>query len=427
MSNNKYSVLKTQHQYLKMLAADVINRFGDSVDSIAYGLMIYSITGSAALMALIMAINYLPTIVLQPVAGVLVDRLNKQRVMVLCDIGRGLAVMMTAMFYFLGKLNSLIIVISVILNSTLEALRVPASSAFTPTLLDEENYAVGSGLSSTLGRLSEIIGLVLAGGIVGLFGKGAALLIDAGTFFISAVLIRLIRASKRSFTPSVCGMTVSSVLSGLVDGLKYVRNSGMLISIIFLGMIINFVAVPLGVLITAYVTDDLSAGAELLSAIQLSMGAGAALGAFIAPKLSRVSFKLLGAASGISISGTYIFLAFIPVIGSFALRVLALIGIIFLLGTFIGILSLNFNVAFMRAADDKYRGRVTGVTNSLLCCIMPAASLLLSALTLKLTVSQTFFVFGLLALALFILAGLMKVYSKLGDETAYENRTVEDA
>ena len=59
-----YRPLKAEKEYLKLIAANIINRFGDSIDGIAIAWLMYQITQSAALMALILGLNYLPTILL---------------------------------------------------------------------------------------------------------------------------------------------------------------------------------------------------------------------------------------------------------------------------------------------------------------------------------------------------------------------------
>lgn len=64
---SKYSALRGEREYFKLLAANAVNRFGDSVDSIALSLLMYEVTGSASMMALLLAVNYLPTIILQPI------------------------------------------------------------------------------------------------------------------------------------------------------------------------------------------------------------------------------------------------------------------------------------------------------------------------------------------------------------------------
>ena len=137
---NSYRVLRSQGQYLKLIAANVVNRFGDSLDAIAYSWLMYEVTGSASLMALILAINYIPTIVLQPIAGVFVDRISKKRAMIICDVGRGIVVLSTALLYLQGMISPLALAMLTVANSTLEALSVPARLAIVQSLLDKDKY-----------------------------------------------------------------------------------------------------------------------------------------------------------------------------------------------------------------------------------------------------------------------------------------------
>ena len=83
----------------------MFNRFGDSVDAVAFGWLIYALTGSGEWLAVILGVNYLPTVLLQPFTGAWVNYLNKKWVMVLCDFGRGLLVMLIALGFFQGCLS----------------------------------------------------------------------------------------------------------------------------------------------------------------------------------------------------------------------------------------------------------------------------------------------------------------------------------
>ena len=71
MEKNKYKLLLTQKKYIRLLIADLVSRFGDSIDAIAYSWIMYEITASESLMALIIGLNYVPTVLLQPFLGVL--------------------------------------------------------------------------------------------------------------------------------------------------------------------------------------------------------------------------------------------------------------------------------------------------------------------------------------------------------------------
>lgn len=404
-----YRELKTQTEYLKMIAANLVNRFGDSIDSIAYSLLMYSVTGSAALMALVVAINFVPTIILQPIAGVLVDRMNKKKVMVLTDIGRGLVVAATALVYAFGEMTTPIILISVILNSSLEALRVPAGSAIVPALLDEDKYEIGAAANQTLSQLCVVIGLALAAPVVEVLGMTVALLIDAGTFIISAFLISLIRAEGAT-TPAVSGKAdIKGVATGLVDGAKYLRSSPVLWTLIVMGMCLNFSFVPLNSIYTPYVTDWIGGAATILSASQLAMVFGSALGSAMYPKFKNLSNKTALLITGGLTAISYVAMAFVPSAGGLLLRGGLAVGIMFLIGVASGMLSVLFGVMFMKTVAPEFMGRISGAMNSLLCIAMPVGSLICAGLSLFLNIPQVYLAYGILTAVMFLLVSRMKL------------------
>lgn len=404
-----YRELKTQTEYLKMIAANLVNRFGDSIDSIAYSLLMYSVTGSAALMALVVAINFVPTIILQPIAGVLVDRMNKKKVMVLTDIGRGLVVAATALVYAFGEMTTPIILISVILNSSLEALRVPAGSAIVPALLDEDKYEIGAAANQTLSQLCVVIGLALAAPVVEVLGMTVALLIGAGTFIISAFLISLIRAEGAT-TPAVSGKAdIKGVATGLVDGAKYLRSSPVLWTLIVMGMCLNFSFVPLNSIYTPYVTDWIGGAATILSASQLAMVFGSALGSAMYPKFKNLSNKTALLITGGLTAISYVAMAFVPSAGGLLLRGGLAVGIMFLIGVASGMLSVLFGVMFMKTVAPEFMGRISGAMNSLLCIAMPVGSLICAGLSLFLNIPQVYLAYGILTAVMFLLVSRMKL------------------
>ena len=164
--SSKYSVLRGEREYFKLLAANAVNRFGDSVDSIALSLLMYEVTGSASMMALLLAVNYLPTIILQPIAGAVVDRMDKKAVMVWMDFARGAVVALIALLVYLDALSTAMLFVCVALISTLETLRIPAGACAMPALLSREKYTLGAALNGGAGQACTVIGLALAGPIV---------------------------------------------------------------------------------------------------------------------------------------------------------------------------------------------------------------------------------------------------------------------
>ena len=189
MNNNKYKVLLGQKKYIRLLLADLVSRFGDSIDAIAYSWIMYEITKSESLMALIIGLNYVPTVVFQPFLGVLVDRMRKKKIMVCMDIIRGVIVAGVIFLYSMNALTPLILCVFTLFTSTVEAIRMPAGSAFLPIILDKEYYTLGKAANYSLSRAVELIGLLLAGWVISVISSTGALMIDMFSFFISAILI----------------------------------------------------------------------------------------------------------------------------------------------------------------------------------------------------------------------------------------------
>ena len=135
-----YKGVFTQTQYMKLIVANMINRFGDSIDMIAFSWMAYQISGSTTWMAIVFAFNALPSILFMPFAGAWVESMNKKLAMVITDVGRGILVVMIAFLYINQMLTPIMLVFTTLLISTLEAFRIPAGMAIIPIVLDKEHY-----------------------------------------------------------------------------------------------------------------------------------------------------------------------------------------------------------------------------------------------------------------------------------------------
>lgn len=409
-TKKSYAALRDQPQYLKIIAANIVNRFGDSIDAIAFSWLMYEVTGSASLMALNFAANFAPTVLLQPIAGVFVDRFSKRRVMVFCDIGRGLVVFITALSALNGTATAGLLILMTVLNSTLESLRMPAGTAIVPLLLDEDKYAVGTALNQTLSRVFEFIGTACAGVIIAGLGVFGALVIDAVTFILSALFIFWIRVKEEKPKKAV---SLHATKESFMEGFRYVTGNKVLIAVLVLGMLMNGTYVPMSAFNTVFVVEILEGGPNLLSAMQLSQIAGMALGAFITPKIRKLSKKSQIAVSGVAVGVCISLLALLPSVEALVPRKVLAIAMMAVIGIAIGMVNVIFSVAFMEHVDKDFLGRVGGITNSVLCLIIPVISLLCSGVAAFASVPAILFISGLLSVLLYLAVSRMKVYDAL--------------
>ena len=413
-----YAPLKTQKEYLKLTASSVVNRFGDSIDAIAYSLLTYEITGSAALMAFVLAINYLPTVILQPIAGVVTEKMNPVRLMSLCDLGRGVCVLTEAALYAMGLLTTPLILLGVLINSTLEALSTPAGVGIVPRLLSEELYTAGIALRKTLSSTMELIGLACAGAIVGALGISAALAIDAGTFLLSAALIACIRPAPLEAAPGEeenarLASKISHIAHELRGVFVQIARTPLLRAVVLLGMALNFTAVPYSVFFTPYVTTNLGGDAYALSLLQIAFVVGMMIGSYVTPHLDRLSARVQILIGGFGAALCYLAMAVFPSVAPYTLRLALTCCDTFVFGAFNAMLSIAFSAAFMRSTPTDQLTRTSGAVNAVLTCAMPVGALLCSALVSFISVPAMLAFGGLLCLAIFAAMSRMRAYNNL--------------
>lgn len=407
-----YKTVVKQKEYMKYLMASIINRCGDSIDMIAFSWLIYEVTGSASWSTIILGMNMLPTVLIQPLAGAIVEGLNKKKVMVICDCLRGFFVALIASLFLMERLNPWILLIITLANSSVEAFGMPAGMAFLPKLLSKEDYNFGISLSQSTSRLMEVVGMGVAGIIISTLGIGIAIYIDAISFFLSGLIIAFIKVKESiKERPKFEIKAYFDILSG---GFTYVRSIPIVLCLCLFGMLLNVLLVPFSALQTPYVKDILGIGASGLSMIGISGSIGLALGAFVYPYLNqkfthRTLFLTGGFFSVLLYLGWYL----IPLIDNKSL-ILIVLGIITLIAQFgLSFLISSVNISFIQHVEEDYLARAGSIFNSIACFASPATSFLLSGVLLFLSIREVFIFFALFTFILFTVMIFIKTLKEM--------------
>lgn len=180
--------------YTLLWAGQTISQVGDALTVVAIPLLVYALGHSVASLTLAFVIESLPWIVIGPIAGVFVDRVNRRNVLILSDLLR--AVLVVSIFF----LHSVpLIYLMSFLSQALATIFAPARSATIPELIGKERYVQAISLSQSSFQTVQIIGPFIAAGIIALSGgPRAALLVDAISFFIGTGMTLLIRFPAHS-------------------------------------------------------------------------------------------------------------------------------------------------------------------------------------------------------------------------------------
>lgn len=423
MSKGTYKEVLKEKNFMQYMIANLISRFGDSVDAIAYSWIMYEVTGNASLIAFILAVNYIPTICFQPFLAVLVERMEKKKVVAFSLFGRGLIVLCTMFLYLNKTINSGYLIVATLLTSTLEAFSIPAGSALVPKLIPMEKISAAQGLSTSAGTLVELVGTGLAGTIIAVFGTYSALLIDVVTFGVSSLMIFFLPFKEIVEKKK---LTMKGYTSDLKGGFGYLKSSKILMGIIGIGMTLNMVNVPLNSFQSIYFADYLKLGAQALSVVGVTLLIGTLPGSIFAPKLGeKLGMRKSVVLSGILFCPFYLIAFLLP---SFQLPVWAvyamIIAGIFLLGLGLGAINVLFSTIFVQSIQGEYLARVSGITNALLTSMMPVMALVSSFLAIFLKVTVIFLIVGVGNLCIYLFVAKSKVFAPLDKK---EEKLVIDA
>nr|WP_238351148.1 MFS transporter [Kribbella shirazensis] len=160
---------------------------GDQLARVALAVLVFNRTGSAGLSALTYALTFLPDIAGGPLLSGLADRFPRRRVMINCDIAR--AVLVAAMA--IPGASLWILCILLIAVQLLASPFQSARAALLPSILTGDRFVLASSVSNITAQAAQLAGFVTGGTLVAAFGAGNALLLDAATFGLSAVLLWL--------------------------------------------------------------------------------------------------------------------------------------------------------------------------------------------------------------------------------------------
>jgi len=407
MDKVDYKTVLREKQYMKLVCANFINRFGDSLDTVAYMWLVYSITGKASWTAIIYAFNKLPTVLLQPFVGPWIEKLNKKRVMYVVDLIRGFLVLILVVMLHYQMVNKYYLVIFTLITSTVETLRLPSSMVFLSKVLKKEYYRYGVSFNSSVVTCAELIGYACSGILIAQCGVTFVILIDGVTFFGSALLIMLIHAAEEK-SKQVSG---ESYFNRLKKGIGYIKGKRIVLNFCIMAIVVNALLVPFNSMQVPLVNKELGARSSIISIINTLLLVGMIVGSFVTPKITKKlsinqSVLIAGELIGISyicmgltylFSEQYVLLLCICVLESFVF------------GFGISVINTLLSVQFMSCVEEDYLSRVGALFNAGGSGITPIMSWIVGGIAGALRVSNIFLLFGVLCSAFFMLLKLFRL------------------
>jgi MFS family permease len=297
------SILR-QRNFALLWFAGLISETGDWLLAIGLPVYVYTLTGSALQTSGLFIAEFLPAVVLGSLAGVFVDRWDRKRTMI---VASALQALLLIPLLSVHSASGVWLVYAVaFLESILAQFFVPANSAMVPTLVSEDKVLAANSLMGVNNSLTRLVGAPAGGLVIGIWGAGAVVLLDAVSFGLAAVLIASIgvQAAIRA-VPSPDAGAMVSVLGEWIEGLGLVRRTRSLLALLVIGSLASLSQGIFLVLYVVFVFRVLHGGAAevgWIRGVQAIGGLGGSLlvGAFgsrlPAPRLLALSLVGFGAA-----------------------------------------------------------------------------------------------------------------------------------
>ena len=182
-------------RFLLLWAGELVSSIGGGLTSFGLGVYIFQQTGSAASMALVTLLGFLPTLLLSVPAGALADRYDRRLMMMIGDGCSALGVIFILLCMLGGGATLLQICIGVLISAVFSALLEPAYRATITDLLTKEQFSRASGLVSLAGSARYLLSPILAGFLLTISDVKLLLAIDICTFFLTVASAAAVRRS----------------------------------------------------------------------------------------------------------------------------------------------------------------------------------------------------------------------------------------
>ncbi|MBJ7310431.1 MFS transporter [Rugamonas sp. CCM 8940] len=269
----KVAKLAGLRNFLLIWFGQLVSGVGSRLSAFALGIWVLQSTGSTTRFALIFVAMAVPALLVSPLAGALVDRWDRRRVMLGCELLSAATMLTLAALLAFDQLALWHIYAGVGLSSLANAFLAPAYSASIPLLATREQLSRVNGLVQTGAAVAQVAGPLLAGVLVSSISLYGVLLVDAASFLTGAVALAFARVPR---PPRAAPAEGDSLWREAGEGWRYVRSRGGLLGLLSVFGINNFLFGIASIAITPLV---LSFADPAMLGLQMGLGgAGLLLG-----------------------------------------------------------------------------------------------------------------------------------------------------
>mgnify|MGYP001031231388 CR=1 FL=1 len=286
--------------YRLFFAGHGVSMIGTWIGQVTVGWLVYRLTGSPLKLGLVTFAGQIPVFLMSPLAGVMADRWDRRRALLVTETIALLAAMTLAVVTLTGYVTYGWVLLVQIVQGTAKAFNIPTRQALVVSLIeDKADLTNAIALNSSIVNGARLVGPSIAGVLIAAFGEGLCFLLDGLSFVFVLVSLMIMRLKPAPRGPR------RHVLQDLIEGVRYAANQPTIRTLLLLVAVINLAGVSHQALLPIFAKDVLHGTSITMGLMMGATGFGALGGAvFLAsrPSAEGLSRVVAGATAMFGIS-----------------------------------------------------------------------------------------------------------------------------
>jgi MFS family permease len=340
-----------QHRNFQLyFAGQLISVAGTWMQVVAQAWLVYELSHSELMLGIVGFAAAIPSLLISPWGGVVVDRVNKRNLLVITQASSMVLAFILAALTFTGLVQVWEIVLLAAVTGVINAFDGPARQAFVVEMVGREDLSNAIAINSMMFNGARVIGPALGGLLLATVGTAWCFFINGVSFLAVIGCLLLMR-----LTPRTQVLQIGSPWNDLKHGLRYVLRHREIFALLMLALIFSVFGISYNTILPAFIDQVLHAGATGYGAVNAFIGVGAMIGAFIMARYGDRGQR------GRWLVGMNLAFPFMLVLFAFNTQFILALGLAVGLGVGFMLVFTCINTLLQTNVDDKMRGRVMGL------------------------------------------------------------------
>ena len=282
----------------------LVSMTGSGMTRFALTIWVWQETGEATALAVVALFSFAPAIFFSPIAGVIVDRVSRKRVMIASDLAAGLSTVALLILYSTGRLEIWHLWVAGFFASAFESFQFPAYSAAITTMVEKKHYTRANAMLGMVHSASTIIAPASAGALLPLLGINGIMIIDIATFVFAIGTLLFVLISNPPET-AAGRASRGNLLQESAFGFRYIFSNRSLLGLLLIFCAINLTFVLAMVLFAPMILARTANNTVILGTTQMMFGIGGVVGGVVITAWGGFRRRIHGVLLGIAFSSLF--------------------------------------------------------------------------------------------------------------------------